>query len=60
MPKLASDEIPGNVSDAREISTRGKSLGLARWKLGLLMFGNSLAVFCVALVRNSPRLTINI
>lgn len=60
MQESSSDEKLGNESNAREIPTSEESLGLARWKLALLMFGNSLAVFCVALVRNSPRLMINI
>nr|L0E4G6.1 RecName: Full=MFS-type transporter phqF; AltName: Full=Paraherquamide biosynthesis cluster protein F [Penicillium fellutanum]AGA37273.1 efflux pump [Penicillium fellutanum] len=50
MHNTQSDTKCENASDTPESPTgEEESVGLARWKLGLLMFGNTLAVFCVAL-----------
>ncbi|KAJ5837021.1 MFS toxin efflux pump [Penicillium robsamsonii] len=49
MHNTESDIKCENVSVTLESLTEEETVGLARWKLGLLMFGNTLAVFCVAL-----------
>ena len=51
MNDKATDAKLENATEIPRVPTgHNETVELARWKLALLMFGNSLAVFCVALV----------